>query len=75
MMRARQADGIAKAKERGACKDASRASLTDEQAQEARDRLAACVAKARVARDLGVSRSTLYGIWTHPACLLSHVHT
>lgn len=59
IIRERQAEGIAKAKKRGVYKGRARA-LTDEQVDEARRRVAEGVAKAKVARDLGIGRTTLY---------------
>lgn len=59
LIRERQAEGIAIAKKNGAYKGRKK-SLTVDQVEEARDRIAAGVPKAAVARDLGVSRSTLY---------------
>jgi DNA invertase Pin-like site-specific DNA recombinase len=59
IIRSRQAEGIAKAKRAGVYKGRAKA-LTDDQIAAARERLAAGVAKAAVARDLGVSRTTLY---------------
>ena len=73
VIRERQAAGIAAAKKRGAYKG-RKPSLTPAQVAEARARIAAGVPKAAIARDLGVSRSTLYraldntpaGVDTHP---------
>lgn len=59
MIRERQAEGIAEAKKRGVYKGRTKA-LTPEQIAEARERVAGGVPKARVARDAGVSRQTLY---------------
>lgn len=59
LIRERQAEGIALAKERGVYKGRAKA-LTAEQVTEAQERVASGVAKAKVARDLGVSRQTLY---------------
>lgn len=59
LIRERQAEGIALAKERGVYKGRAKA-LTTEQVNEARERVGAGVPKAVVARDLGVSRQTLY---------------
>lgn len=64
IMLARQAEGIAKAKARGAYKG-RKALLTPEQAATARERVEAGVSKARVARDLGVSRATVYRALTN----------
>lgn len=58
VIRERQAEGIAIAKARGVCERAPR--LTSEQIKHARDRIADDVPKAVVARELGVSRQTLY---------------
>lgn len=59
MNRARQAEGIAKAKARGAYKGRAVA-LTPEQVQHAKDQVALHVPKSVIARELGVSRSTIY---------------
>lgn len=58
MIRERQAEGIAIAKAKGTYKRDS--SLTQEQVAEARERVGLGVPKAQVARELGVSRTTLY---------------
>ena len=57
-IRERQAEGIAIAKRNGVYDRGPK--LTPEQIEDARQRVAAGVAKAKVARDLGVSRQTLY---------------
>ena len=57
-MRERQAEGVAIAKAAGKYRRAPR--LTPEQIEEARRRVASGVPKAQVARELGVSRPTLY---------------
>ncbi len=57
-IRERQAEGIAIAKRNGVYDRAPK--LTPEQIAEARQRADSGVPKARVARDLGVSRQTLY---------------
>lgn len=57
-IRERQAEGIALAKAKGTYERAPK--LSDAQVGEARDRIAAGVPKAKVARELGVSRQTLY---------------
>ena len=57
-IRERQAEGIAIAKRDGVYNRAPK--LTPEQIAHARERVEACVPKAKVARDLGVSRQTLY---------------
>lgn len=59
MLLQRQKEGIAKAKAAGKYKGRAKA-LSSEQVSEARSRIALQVPKAVVARDLGVSRSTLY---------------
>jgi DNA invertase Pin-like site-specific DNA recombinase len=59
LIRERQAEGIALAKERGVYKG-RKPSLNAEQIQQARDFVSAGVPKAEVARRLGVSRQTLY---------------
>lgn len=58
IIRARQAEGIAKAKENGVYKGRKPA-LSPEQIEAARERIDAGVPKAAVARDVGVSRQTL----------------
>ncbi|MFF1633457.1 recombinase family protein [Leifsonia sp. NPDC058248] len=57
-IRERQAEGIAIAKAAGKYERGPK--LTSEQIEEARERVAAGVPKARVARDLGCSRQTLH---------------
>lgn len=58
MIRERQAEGIAIAKAKGTyAKDCA---LTREQVEDARRRIGEGASKSRVARDLGVSRPTLY---------------
>lgn len=59
LIRERQAEGIAVAKANGVYKGRKRA-LTPEHVATARERVASGVPKAVVARDLGVSRQTLY---------------
>lgn len=59
LIRERQAEGIAIAKANGVYKGRKRA-LTPEHVATARERVAHGVPKAVVARDLGVSRQTLY---------------
>lgn len=59
IIRERRAEGIAKAKAKGIYKGRKPA-LSAEQVAEARERIAAGVPKAAVARDLGVGRSTLH---------------
>jgi len=59
IIRERQAEGIARAKERGVYKGRTRA-LTYEQVAQARTCVNAGVPKAEVARRLGVERTTLY---------------
>lgn len=58
IIRERQADGIAQAKARGVYK--GRAPVPDEKIERARELIAQGIPKARVARDLGISRSSLY---------------
>ncbi|WP_235912377.1 recombinase family protein [Ruania zhangjianzhongii] len=57
-IRERQAEGIAIAKAQGVYERAPK--LTGEQVEQARQRIESGVPKATVARDLGVSRQTLY---------------
>ena len=57
-IRERQAEGIAIAKRKGVYERSPK--LTSEQIAHARERVDADVPKAKVARDLGVSRQTLY---------------
>jgi DNA invertase Pin-like site-specific DNA recombinase len=59
LIRERQAEGIALAKARGVYRGRAKA-LTPDQVADARQRIADGVPKAVVARDLGVSRQTLY---------------
>lgn len=59
LIRERQREGIALAKERGAYRGRA-ASLTAERATELRERAAAGVPKAALARQFGISRETVY---------------
>lgn len=59
LIRERQAEGIAIARAKGVYKGRAKA-LTAQQVAEARERVSGGVPKAVVARDLGVSRQTLY---------------
>lgn len=59
LIRERQSQGIAVAKANGVYKG-RKPSLTAEQVEQARESIASGIAKAKVARDLGVSRQTLY---------------
>lgn len=59
LIRERQLEGIALAKQRGAYKGRKR-SLSDSQIEELRRRAGAGEQKARIARDFGISRETLY---------------
>jgi DNA invertase Pin-like site-specific DNA recombinase len=59
LIKERQREGIALAKQRGAYRGRKKA-LTDDKAAEARRRIAAGEKKAHVARELGISRETLY---------------
>lgn len=59
LIRERQAEGIALAKARGVYQG-SKPKLNTEQIDQARELIATGVAKAKVARKLGVSRQTLY---------------
>jgi DNA invertase Pin-like site-specific DNA recombinase len=59
LIRERQREGIALAKRRGAYRGRKR-SLNPEQVAEARRRIEAGEAKAKIARDFGISRETLY---------------
>ena len=59
LLRERQREGIALAKQRGAYRGRKR-SLNMEQIGEIKRRIAAGEQKARVARDMGISRETIY---------------
>lgn len=59
LIRERQLEGIAIAKQAGAYKGRKR-SMTDEQIAEIKSRVASGDKKAVIARDLGISRETLY---------------
>jgi DNA invertase Pin-like site-specific DNA recombinase len=59
LIRERQREGIALAKRRGAYRGRKR-SLNHEQVAEVRRRIEAGEAKAKIARDFGISRETLY---------------
>lgn len=63
MIRERQAEGIALAKQRGVYKGRARR-LSPQQIEQARQRVEAGVPVARVAREAGVSRQTLYNALT-----------
>ena len=67
LIRERQAEGIAAAKKRGAYQGrrGRGRKLTPQQLHEARQRIAAGVPKAKIARDLGINRSTLYRALMH----------
>lgn len=60
LIRERQREGIAIAKARGAYKGRKK-SLSPDDVAKAKERLAQGVSKVRIARDLGISRETLYG--------------
>lgn len=64
IIRERQAEGIARAKERGVYKGRAKA-LTDEQLAQAREWVGEGVPKAEVARRLGIGRTTLYSYLSH----------
>ena len=59
MIRERQAEGISAAKTRGVYKG-RKPTVTDEMITTIKERIAAGEAKAHIARDLGISRETLY---------------
>ena len=59
LMRERQREGIALAKQRGAYRGRKKA-LSPEQAEELRKRVTAGEQKAMLAREYGISRETLY---------------
>lgn len=59
LIKERQREGIALAKQRGVYRGRKRA-LSPEQVQELRSRAAAGEKKARLAREFGISRETLY---------------
>ena len=59
LIRERQREGIAVAKQRGAYRGRKK-SLSDDKAAELKQRVAAGEQKAAIARDLGISRETLY---------------
>jgi DNA invertase Pin-like site-specific DNA recombinase len=59
LIRERQREGIAIAKQRGAYKGRKK-SLSVEQVEVLRERVAAGEQKAKLARELGISRETLY---------------
>ena len=59
LIRERQREGIALAKQRGAYKGRKK-SLLPEQIAELRRRVVAGETKAQIARDFGISRETLY---------------
>ncbi len=59
LIRERQREGIEVAKKAGVYKGRKKA-LTDPQVEQLRQRMRAGEAKAKVARDFGISRETLY---------------
>ena len=59
LIKERQREGIALAKKRGAFKGRKK-SLSHAEVTELRQQIAAGMSKARVARELGISRQTLY---------------
>jgi DNA invertase Pin-like site-specific DNA recombinase len=59
LIRERQAEGIAAAKRRGVYKGRAR-TLSEEQAAQLRDKAAAGVPKAELARQFGIHRATVY---------------
>lgn len=61
LIRERQREGIALAKKRGAYKG-RKPSLSDEQVTKIREMVSMGVAKAKLARDFGVSRQTIHGV-------------
>lgn len=65
LIRERQREGIALAKRRGAYRGRKR-SLSPEQVQQLRQRVATGEKKAAIARDLGISRETLYDYLRQP---------
>lgn len=65
LIRERQREGIVLAKQRGAYRGRKR-SLTDEQIDQLRQRIAAGEPKARLAKELGVSRETVYQYLREP---------
>jgi DNA invertase Pin-like site-specific DNA recombinase len=62
LIRERQREGISLAKQRGAYRGRKK-SLSEAQVLELRQRIAAGVPRAAVARALGISRGTLYQYW------------
>ncbi|MGP9583828.1 recombinase family protein [Brachybacterium sp. AOP35-5H-19] len=66
LIRQRQADGIAAAKKRGVYKGRPRA-LESDQIRDVRDAAIAGTPKAQIARDHGISRSTLYRYLSRPS--------
>ena len=59
LLKERQREGIAQAKKRGAFKGRKK-SLSQAEVAELRQRIAAGMSKAQVAREFGISRQTLY---------------
>jgi DNA invertase Pin-like site-specific DNA recombinase len=66
LIRERQREGIAAAKQRGGVYTGRKPALTTEQAQQLRERVAAGEQKSTLARELGVSRETVYSYLRHP---------
>jgi len=59
LIRERQREGIAAAKDRGAYRGRKK-SLTPDQVSELRKRAAVCDSKVALAKEFGISRQTLY---------------
>ena len=66
LIRERQREGIALAKERGAYRGRKKA-LTDDQVMELRHRVGAGESKVALARSFGVSRETVYQYLRQPS--------
>jgi DNA invertase Pin-like site-specific DNA recombinase len=62
LIKERLKEGIALAKKRGAFKGRQKC-LSNEQVIIVQERINAGVTKAKIARDLGVSRATIYNYW------------
>ena len=62
LIKQRQMEGIAKAKERGAYKNCGRPKVTEEIQEQVKDLIASGMKKTEVAKTMGIARSSVYKI-------------